>query len=75
MSDPAQAVATRLRLAPARSATIEPWRHWILLYLAALAVAADASRSHFGHVEASVALELLVRDAQDMIAQLRKGKR
>jgi hypothetical protein len=68
-------IANRLGLRPPRDAINEPWRHWILLYLAALAEIADYERTNFGPVEAAAALETLRKDAEDMQKQLRRGKR
>ena len=72
--EPADVVAQRLRLPPARNKFDEPWRYYLLAYLAALAAIADYEGSHFGHVEAAAALDILIRDAQDMALQLRRRR-
>jgi hypothetical protein len=69
--DPAEVIAERLRLPPARDAVNEPWRYWLLRYLAALAAIADYESTPFRRDEARIALEMLIRDAEDVILRLR----
>lgn len=69
--DPASAVARRLSLRPARNEYDEPWRHWLLRYLAALAAVSDYERTNFGRDEARIALETLASDTQTMLNELR----
>lgn len=71
--DAAEAVAKRLRLPPHRDRYNEPWRYYLLLYLADLVALADYEHTHFGREEARVALELLLRDIEDVLLLLRGG--
>lgn len=74
-TDPVAVVAARLRLPPARDGINDPWRYWILKYLAALAEQADFEGQPFGRAEARAALDMLVRDAEDLLLLMRATPR
>ena len=67
--------ATRLRLPPARDRWSEPWRQFILEYLAFLCEIADYEQAYFGHDEARIALETLRADIDDLLALLDHGRK
>lgn len=77
MSDAARVavVAARLGLRPPRDPHSEPWRHALLLYLAALIDVADFEGTHFGHAEALTALQTLRDDLADAIMVLERRQR
>jgi hypothetical protein len=70
--DPTKAVAGRLRLPTARDQWNEPWRYWILRYLAALAEVNDFEGRPFERDDARVALETMRDDCDNLIALLSK---
>ena len=70
----AAATATRLGLGSPGDPWSQPWRHFLLLYLAHLCDIADFEETHFGHVEARLALEKLVDDANDLLTLLRRRR-
>ena len=72
--DPAAVIAERLGLPPARDSINEPWRYWLLRYLAALCDIADYEGTHFGRVEARAALEALADDLEDVLKILSPGR-
>lgn len=74
MSGQGPDAAARLRLAPARDKFNQPWRYYLLAYLSALIEVADFEGTHFGHVEAAAALEILIREAEDMMKTLRRPR-
>lgn len=66
--------ATRLRLPVHRDRWSQPWRYFILLYLAHLIEVSDYEGRHFGHVEARVALEMMRNDLDDLLAIVARRK-
>jgi hypothetical protein len=73
--DPAVTIATRLGLRPAKDRWNEPWRYWLLRYVAALAADADYEGTHFGRDEARVAVEQLRDAAIDVCTLLSKERK
>lgn len=73
-SPQAATAATRLRLRPHKDRYSEPWRYFILLYLAHLLDVSDYEGRHFGPVETRVALEMLRNDLDDLLATLARRK-
>ena len=70
----ANEVATRLSLGPAKGPWDEPWRHFVLLYLAHLCDIADYEATHFGHAEARLALEKLADEIADILTLLKRRR-
>lgn len=65
-------VARRLGLLPPSDAArwSEPWRWVLFYYLSMLLEVADFERTAFTRTEAKLALEVLVREGEDMIKRL-----
>ena len=73
--DPAVVIAERLRLPPARDAWNEPWRYWVLRYLAELANLAEFEGQPFTRDEARAALDAMAQDIQDLMLLMRVTSR
>lgn len=71
--DPAR-LAARLGLGPAKNEWDEPWRHFLLLYLAHLCEIADYEGRAFGPTDARLALERLADDVKDVLTLLRRRR-
>lgn len=73
-SPQAAAAASRLGLPVHRDRWSQPWRYFILLYLAHLIELDEYEGRHFGHVSARGALEMMRNDLDDLIAILGRCK-
>lgn len=65
-------VASRLGVPPPKDPYSQPWRYWLLRYLAALAEVCDFQNDPFGKAEAAAAIEALRDDCIDVLNLLSK---
>lgn len=73
-SPQAEAAAKRLRLPVHKDRWSQPWRYFILLYLAHCIEVDDYEGRHFGHVGAKMALQQMRNDLDDLLHILERRK-
>lgn len=66
--------AERLRLPVHKDRWSQPWRYFILLYLAHMIEVDDYEGRYFGHASARSALEMMRNDLDDLLAILARRK-